>query len=133
MDHHERARELHHTPTPHYNCCQSVLLPFGEELGRDRQTLFQVGAPFGSGMRRGSVCGACVGGLMALGLLGIQGPAVAEFQRRFQARAGALDCAVLLRAAQERGEERKAHCDRMVDLAVTLVEELSAEQGENNP
>lgn len=63
---------------------------------------------------------------MALGLRGADNHTAAEFQRLFKERTGALDCAQLLQNAKERGEERGAHCDRMVLTAVELVEELTA-------
>ena len=66
----ERARELRADTTRHYNCCQSVVLPFAEELGLDEEAVLKLAEHFGSGMRRGSVCGAVTGGLMALGLIG---------------------------------------------------------------
>ena len=128
MDLKKRAEELHHTPEPHYNCAQATLIPFAEERGLDHRTMYQVAAQFGSGMRRGSVCGAVTGGLMALGLRGADNRTAAEFQRLFKERAGALDCAQLLQNAKERGEEKKVHCDRMVLTAVALVEELTREK-----
>ena len=63
---------------------------------------------------------------MALGLLGADEETAVEFQRRFRARAGAMDCRDLLEAAQKQGEEKKPHCDRVVALAVALVDELTA-------
>ena len=36
MDLLKRAEELHHTLEPHYNCCQSTLIPFAEELGLEK-------------------------------------------------------------------------------------------------
>lgn len=125
MDHVERAKELHNVEEPHYNCCQSTLLPFAEELGLDHETFYRLAAQFGSGMRRGSVCGAVTGGLMALGLLGADSRAAAEFQRRFKEKTGAMDCAGLLKMAKENGEEKHPHCDRMVATAVALVDELT--------
>ena len=47
-----------------------------------------------------------------------------EFMRRFRTKNGVLDCASLLRAAKERGEVRKEHCDRMVFDAVEILEDL---------
>lgn len=124
MDHQGRAKELRQSEEPHYNCCQAALLPFAEEMGLDGDACGKLCAHFGSGMRRGSVCGAVTGGLMALGLADGDSHAAAEFQRRFQARAGAMDCAALLSKARENGEEKKPHCDRMVSIAVELVDEL---------
>ena len=129
MDHQERAMELHRTVEPHYNCCQAAVIPFAEELGLDPDTFYRVAAQFGSGMRRGSVCGAVTGGLMALGLLGGDAHRAAKFQRRFKERAGAMDCAELLKAAKENGEEKSAHCDRMVSIAVELVDEIMGKEG----
>ncbi|MFQ8761640.1 MAG: C-GCAxxG-C-C family protein [Intestinimonas sp.] len=90
----------------HYNCCQAALLPFAEEQGLDHEDICRLAAQFGAGMRRGSVCGAATGGLMALGLLGADEETAVEFQRRFRARAGAMDCRDLLEAAQKQGEEK---------------------------
>ena len=126
MNHVERAMERRRTASPHYNCCQAVVIPFAESLGLDREVIFRTAAQFGGGMRRASVCGAVIGGLMALGLLEAGDRTAVEFQRRFREQAGAMDCADLLRAAKERGEEKKPHCDRMVALAVGLVEALTA-------
>lgn len=128
MDMQKRAEALHHTDTPHYNCAQATLIPFAEALGLDHQTMYRVASQFGSGMRRGSVCGAVTGGLMALGLRGADNHTAAEFQRLFRERVGALDCAQLLQNAKERGEDRAAHCDRMVLTAVALVEELTGQE-----
>lgn len=128
MDHVKRALELHRTVSPHYNCSQSVLIPFAEEMGLDRDTAFRLAAPFGKGMRRGSVCGAVTGGLMVLGLLGADDRTALEFQRRFQEKSRTLDCAALLENARTNGEERAAHCDRMVRQAVELVDELLADR-----
>ena len=118
MRHVERALELHHIAEPHYNCCQSVVIPFAESLGLDPDAFYQAAAQFGSG--------AVTGGLMALGLLGADNQTAVEFQRRFREQAGALDCSDLLRAARENGESQKSHCDRMVAAAVALAEELTA-------
>lgn len=128
MDLKKRAEELHHTLEPHYNCAQATFIPFAEEQGLDHHAAYRLAAQFGSGMRRGSVCGAVTGGLMALGLRGADSHTAAEFQRLFKERTGALDCAQLLQNAKERGEERKAHCDCMVLTAVALVEELTGEK-----
>lgn len=127
MKHAERAMELYQQAEPHHNCCQSVLIPYAEELGLDQETFYKLAAQFGSGMRRGSVCGAVTGGLMAIGLLGGDGATALEFQRRFRERAGAMDCAVLLKTAKENGEEKGDHCGRMVAIAADLVDELMGE------
>ena len=53
----------------HLHCSQSVLAAFSEECGITDETAFRLGSCFGSGMRRGNVCGACAGALMVLGLM----------------------------------------------------------------
>ncbi len=52
-----------------YNCAQSVLFAFGPDLGLDGETSLKLATGFGAGMgRRGEVCGAVTGGILALGL-----------------------------------------------------------------
>lgn len=123
MTHMEKASALRARTDVHVNCCQAVVLAYADEAGLTDEQANAVAAHFGSGMRMGSVCGAVTGGLMALGLLGKGEEAAREFRRRFQEEARNLNCSDLLRAAVENGEAKKAHCDRMVLLAVTLVEE----------
>ena len=72
----ERVLALRAAEGRHYNCCQSVLIPFAAEAGLDEETAYRLALHFGSGMKRGSVCGAIVGGLMALGLYGADDPSV---------------------------------------------------------
>lgn len=49
-------------------CSQAVFATFSNDLGLDKEYALKIGACFGSGMRKGEVCGACTGALMALGL-----------------------------------------------------------------
>lgn len=51
-----------------YVCSQAVFAAFSPDLGVDKEQALKIGACFGSGMRKGEVCGACTGALMALGL-----------------------------------------------------------------
>ena len=55
--------------TDHMHCSQSVLAVFSEECGITEEQAFRLGSCFGSGMRKGNVCGACAGALMVLGFL----------------------------------------------------------------
>lgn len=57
----DRARELREDPDVHYNCAQSVLIPFAEEAGLTAEQANAITANFGSGMKIGSVCGAITG------------------------------------------------------------------------
>ena len=112
----EESQALRDRTDVHYNCCQSVLVPFAGVCGLDRDTAFQLGANFGRGMRRGSACGAVTSALMVLGMAG-KGS-------RFRERNRALDCDALLQMMDERGEEHKPNCDRLVRSAVEILEEL---------
>ncbi|MBE6914008.1 MAG: C_GCAxxG_C_C family protein [Ruminococcaceae bacterium] len=51
-----------------FHCAQAVFAAFADELGLAEEQALKIGACFGSGMRKGEVCGACSGALMALGL-----------------------------------------------------------------
>ena len=68
----EETEALRARTDVHYNCCQSVLVPFADLCGLDKETAFKLGANFGSGMRHGSTCGAVTGALMVLGLAGFR-------------------------------------------------------------
>src|SRR5512138_1672998 len=51
-----------------YNCAQSVFFAFLEDLEIDPDTALKIASGFGGGIgRRGEVCGAVTGGIMALG------------------------------------------------------------------
>jgi C_GCAxxG_C_C family probable redox protein len=51
-----------------FHCSQAVFAAFSEEYGISKQHALKIGGCFGSGMRKGEVCGACTGALMVLGL-----------------------------------------------------------------
>lgn len=51
-----------------FHCSQAVFAAFSEELGLPEEQALKIGSCFGSGMRKGEVCGACTGALMVLGL-----------------------------------------------------------------
>ena len=124
----DRAEELRAITERHYNCAQSVLVPFAEQAGLDPETAFRLAACFGSGMNMGGVCGAVTGGLMALGLAGAGDQKTCQaFCRRIRENHdGMLDCRDLLRVNAEKGGERKPHCDAMVYEAVRAVEDILA-------
>ncbi|HPM25080.1 MAG TPA: C-GCAxxG-C-C family protein [Phycisphaerae bacterium] len=94
--------------TEGFNCSQSVLAAFAEELGLPLPTALRLAAPFGGGVgRRGEVCGAATGALLALGMkfdcgttdkVGKEATYVmaAEFLRRFEAATGHLLCRDLI-------------------------------------
>lgn len=127
----ERAKELRAIVVPHYNCAQSVFLPFAEGTGLSEEQVMAIASNFGAGMKVASVCGAITGGLMALGLYGVNdGPAIHEYFRKLKENhQGCVDCADLLRINKEQGGEKKVHCDEMVYECVNLVEAILKEAG----
>ena len=52
-----------------YICSQAVLAAFSGDCGISEEQALRLGSCFGSGMRKGEVCGACSGALMVLGLM----------------------------------------------------------------
>jgi C_GCAxxG_C_C family probable redox protein len=92
-----------------YNCAQSVLYAFGPELGLNDELSLKLPTGLGGGMgRRGEVCGAVTGGILALGLKFGRGgrqdrsateqtyQKTQELMARFEGRHGSCLCRVLL-------------------------------------
>ncbi len=85
-----------------YNCSQSVFSVFATQYGLDEKTALKLASPFGGGVaRRGELCGAVAGALMALGLVhGADKPAgkeeiyrlSQELMRRFEEKNGSILC-----------------------------------------
>ena len=127
---HDKAVECRGCQVRHYNCAQATVVPFVEAAGLDEETAMRFAAGFGGGMKRASVCGAVTGGLMALGLFGIDDPkTLGDYHRRIREnREGFLECADLLKRNAEKGLPKKPHCDAMVYEVVDLVEEILKEK-----
>lgn len=127
----EKAAKLRAIEDPHYNCAQSVVLPFAEDAGYDEKQVCAMAANFGGGMKRAATCGAVAAGLMVLGMYGVDAPAVIrDYYRRIKEKhEGHLECAELLRINKERGGQKKPHCDAMVYECVAAAEEILREQG----
>ena len=130
----DKARALRASEDRHYNCAQSVLIPFAAEAGLDEETAYRLALHFGGGMKRGSVCGAITGGLMVLGLFGADGPSVvgAYYKSLRQSHGGLFDCADLLRENQRQGGDRDRHCSDMIEECVALAEALLKQSGRLN-
>ena len=128
MKHMELTRSLRSNTETHYNCCQSVLVTFAREMGLTQEQAFALGTFFNSGMRHGSVCGALSGALMVLGMTGCSDEQAAALQQQFKEAHGSLNCADLLKAAHDRGEARKSHCDSLVFEMVEAVQAILAQK-----
>lgn len=97
-----------------YNCSQSIVLTFCEEMGLEKRIALRLASPFGGGMGRlREVCGAVSGVFMVLGVLyGYDDPKdrvgkialyhrVQELASRFRAEQGSIVCRELLGGAPD--------------------------------
>ena len=127
----DKVKAFRSAPPHTYNCAQSVVMSFAEAAGTDEETAYKFAAGFGGGMKRGSTCGAVIGGIMALGLFGISdAETIGWYHRQIMEKYGeCLDCAELLRINSEAGREKKPHCDGIVFFCEGLVEQILKERG----
>ena len=142
----ERAKELFKLG---YNCSQSVLGVFCEELGLDFETAIKGSSSFGAGMgRMREVCGAVSGMFMAAGLLFYDGDKskqykhVQELAKRFRDKNGSIICRELLQGVEsstspipsERNAEyyKKRPCVELVGDSVEIFEEYIKELSRAN-
>ena len=127
----DKAKELRAITTIHYNCAQSVAVPFAEAVGISEDTACRMAANFGGGMKMASTCGALTGALMVLGLAGLDDvPMLHEIYRRVRENhEGYLDCENLLRINAAKGLPKKPHCDQMVYELVEITEQILRENG----
>lgn len=121
-----------------YRCSQAVFAAFSEELGLSKEQALKIGACFGSGMRKGEVCGACTGALMALGLKYGESKAKSDevcnkFLDEFKKENGSIICRDLLNCdiSTEEGvafalENNlfREFCPKMVESAAKIVDEM---------
>ena len=121
-----------------YMCSQAVLAVFCEKFGLSREQAFKISISFGSGMRKGEVCGACTGAIMALGLKYGENKSKSDemcvkFLDSFKKENGSYICRDLL-DCDIRTEEGikyaidnnlfKEICPKMVESAVKIAQEL---------
>ena len=131
----ERRSQFTPEGRPVFNCCQAVVSVFAGDAGYDEAACLKAATYFRGGMQIGSVCGAITGGLMALGLAGLDDPAAAnEFFRQVRARhEGMIHCKDLLKASAERGEVKLTHCNGMICDCVAIAEAILRENGRLEP
>ena len=108
----------------HYNCAQSLLVPFASAVGLDKEQADKLGSFFGSGMLHGSACGALSATLMLLGMAGYDSQQARQIIHDFRQRHQATDCTALLTLAKEQGVPRKDHCDALVLEMAQLLDEM---------
>ena len=129
-----------------YNCSQSVVLAFCDDIGLDSETALKISSSFGGGMGRlREVCGAVSGMLIVLGMLdGYSDPfdrtaktehykLIQSFAMRFKNENKSFICRELLGLSddrqshipEERNEEyyKKRPCAELVEYAAILLDE----------
>lgn len=121
-----------------YMCSQAVFAAFSEDFDLPKEQALNIGACFGSGMRRGEVCGACTGALMALGLKYGEDKAKSNevcerFLDEFENENGSIICNELLGCdirtedGVEYARENKLFtefCPKMVESAAKILNEM---------
>ena len=135
-----------------FHCSQAVLAAYADLCGLTEEKALKLGACFGSGMRKGEVCGACTGALMVLGFLyGYDDPknekgklTADEVNDRmmdgFAEACGSCLCKEILgydiSIPEEKQKAREKNlfkevCPKMVEHAVKVLEEIIREKREN--
>lgn len=125
-----------------YRCSQAVFAAFSPALGLEKEKALKIGACFGSGMRKGEVCGACTGALMALGLKYGESKAKSDescerFLDEFEKENGSYICNDLLGcdistedgvAFAVENNLFKEFCPKMVESAAKITKEIIKEE-----
>ena len=146
MNHIEKANEIFEQK---YHCSQAVLAAFASELGITEAQALRLGGCFGGGMRKGEVCGAVTGALMALGLKYGQcevedlesryktNDVTDKMLERFKSENGSYICKELLgcdlstQGGKEQAIEKELFtefCPKMVASATQIAEELMQDE-----
>lgn len=135
-----------------FHCSQAVLAAYADQCGISEEKALKLGACFGSGMRKGEVCGACTGALMVLGILyGYADPKNQKSKQtadevndrmmdRFAQVCGSCLCKGILgydvstpEGKQHAREENlfREVCPQMVKNAVNVLEDIIRERRKN--
>lgn len=146
MNHKEKALDYFRKK---FHCSQAVLAAYAQECGLTEKQALKLGACFGSGMRKGEVCGACTGALMVLGALYGQYDKSDERSRLvanevndkmmnlFKEKCGSYLCNELLQCdiSNQEGVNNALEknlftefCPKMVANAIDILEQIIAEQ-----
>lgn len=145
MNRYEQAVSYHHKG---FNCAQAVLASYTDLTGLSEQASFDAVAGFGGGLQTGEICGAIAGAVLTLGFLNpvdAQDPVgskrrtgrlAREFQTRFRAKFGDLQCKTLLKSPIEANENTPTaqtlgltnRCDILIISAMEILEDMRQEQ-----
>lgn len=142
MTHTEKAKEIF---AQKYHCSQAVLAAFADDLGITEMQALKLSGCFGGGMRKGEVCGAVTGALMAIGLKygqctvedlesrKITDDKAIEMLDKFKSENGSYLCRELLGYDISNPEDLKiirekqlftTFCPKMVESATRIAEEI---------
>jgi C_GCAxxG_C_C family probable redox protein len=133
--------------TSGYNCAQAVLYAFKDEINLDGNTALKMACGFGAGMgRKGEVCGAVTGGIIAIGTKYGRGEnddktatentyeKTKELMYKFQERHGSFICRQLLDECDLTTEEGQLYfrendmfnsvCKKCVGSVVQILEDI---------
>lgn len=126
------------------NCSQVVALYFAKKYGYDEKAFIKATCGFGGGMRKGEVCGAVSGGILAIGMkygneAGEDSESkknchmkTVEFEDEFIKKNGSIICRDLLKCdiSTEEGMQAAATanlfhtiCPKMILSAIEILEE----------
>ena len=130
-----------------YNCAQSVLFAFCDDVGLDKDKALKIACGFGAGMgRKEEVCGAVTGGIMVIGAKHGRGEndtqketemtyvKTRELMNQFSKRYGSYICRQLLNGCDLSNDEghkmylendyRNKICKPCVKSVVEILEEI---------
>jgi C_GCAxxG_C_C family probable redox protein len=107
-----------HKFTSGYNCAQSVLFAYSDEIDIEKNTALKIAWAFGAGMgRKQEICGAVTGGIMAISLK----------HSRFQNEDNSTTEKIYLRTRELMDRFRKKHgtckCSELLQGCNLLTEE----------
>lgn len=116
-----------------YNCCQSVLIPYCDSLGMDKQTAVKLSSSFGGGIGGlGEACGALCGVFMVMGLKhanfdptdkalkDAHKKILQSLAEEFKTENGSIICRELVKDVPE--QDRHSYCSKFVKYATNLLD-----------
>lgn len=124
MNHLPEVEKLRACTQRHYNCAQSLLVPFRDVTGLSEEQSDKLGNLFGAGMHHGGMCGALSASVMILSLAGYDKEMSTAMIREFQQRHDSTQCRDLLAASAKKGTPRKEHCDGLVFEMTKYLDEV---------
>ncbi|HNX43308.1 MAG TPA: C-GCAxxG-C-C family protein [Bacteroidales bacterium] len=132
-----------------YNCAQSVLAAYSEDMKFDAGLALCISCGFGGGMGRlQQTCGAVTGSFMAIGIYNCKKYSdnnerkdktyamIRQFNEKFMALHGSTDCKSLLNCDLMSEEGRlfakqnnlyEMRCEKYISDAVGIIQELTGE------